>query len=171
MARALDRLYLVAGALAGLFLIAIVVIILLQVAARLTGFTIRGGAEFAGYALAAATFLALAHTFRSGAHIRINLLLHQFGNRGRWALDLAGLSAATVVTAYLAYYSIDLAYISYIINDVSQGAVATPLWIPQTAMALGAIVFAIAVVHTLIETALSGRALPDEGNFGPERAE
>lgn len=103
--------------------------------------------------------------------IHINLLLHQLSDRGRWILDMAGLAVASVVTIYLAYYSIDLAYISYIINDVSQGAVATPLWIPQSAMALGAVVFAIAVVHTLVETALSGRALPDEGPFGPKQAE
>jgi hypothetical protein len=39
---------------------------------------------------------------------------------------------------------------SYRIHDVSQGLVAVPLWIPQSGMALGLTIMAIALLDDLI---------------------
>ena len=77
----LDRLYDLAGGLAALFLIAILIIICLQMAARWTGQQFPGSTDYAGYCMAAASFFALAHAFNRGAHIRVSLLLSKLG---RW---------------------------------------------------------------------------------------
>jgi TRAP-type C4-dicarboxylate transport system permease small subunit len=49
-----------------------------------------------------------------------------------------------------------LAWQSYTLHDISTGSDATPLWIPQLAMAAGAVVFAIAFIDLLV-LELSGK--------------
>ncbi|HEX3097738.1 MAG TPA: hypothetical protein VHQ02_08475, partial [Usitatibacter sp.] len=46
--------------------------------------------------------------------------------------------------------SVRLAWQSHAFNDISQGNDATPLWIPQLAMAAGAIVLLVAMVDDLV---------------------
>jgi hypothetical protein len=43
-----------------------------------------------------------------------------------------------------------MAWTSHVINDVSQGLVAVPLWLPQSGMALGLIIIAIALLDDLV---------------------
>ncbi len=57
----LDGIYKLAGVLAALCLIAILGLIVLQMLARWTGEVFPGAAEYAGYAMAAASFLAFAN--------------------------------------------------------------------------------------------------------------
>ena len=52
--------------------------------------------------------------------------------------------------AVLAIFSVRLVWTSRAFNDVSQGNDATPLWIPQLAMAVGAIVLLVAMVDDLV---------------------
>ena len=73
---ALDRLYMAAGLVAALAMISILVIIIWQMVARWVGFTFEGSTEFAGYAMAATSFFALAHAFSRGAHIRVSIFLN-----------------------------------------------------------------------------------------------
>lgn len=54
----LDTVYRAAGVAAALCLIAILVLIVLQMVARWTGAIFPGAANYAGYAMAAASFLA-----------------------------------------------------------------------------------------------------------------
>ena len=56
-----------------------------------------------------------------------------------------------------AYYAIKATRFSFLLNDISQGQDATPLWIPQSAMAAGSVMFAIALLDNLVCLALSGR--------------
>lgn len=101
--------------------------------------------------LAAASFLALAPTWRSGGHIRVTLVLDRLGRRqAHWA-DVWALAIVAMMTALLAYYIAALAFESWHFNDVSPGLVAVPLWLPQSAMAWGLIILAVAQVDSLIE--------------------
>jgi hypothetical protein len=51
-----------------------------------------------------------------------------------------------MLAALFAFYSVRLAWQSHGYNDISTGNDATPLWLPQLGMAIGAVVFAIATV-------------------------
>ena len=55
----LDRLYMASGLVAAAAMISILVIIIWQMIARWVGFTFEGSTEFAGYAMAATSFLPL----------------------------------------------------------------------------------------------------------------
>ena len=150
MRKALDRLYDAAGYLAAFFMIGILAMVLASVVGRLAGFNLRGSDAYAGYCMAAASFLALAHTLKRGEHIRVTLLLDRFGGRLRRPLDLWSHVAGTFFCAILAFYSARLAWQSRLFNDVSQGNDATPLWIPQLGMAAGAIVLLVAMADDLV---------------------
>lgn len=157
MRKALDRLYDAAGYLAAFFMIGILVMVLASVLGRAAGFNLRGSDAYAGYAMAAASFLALAHTLRRGEHIRVTLLLERFRGRLRRPLEIWCHAAGSLFCAVLAFYSVRLVWQSYTFNDISQGNDATPLWIPQIAMAVGAVVLLVAMIDDFV-LALRGKA-------------
>ena len=150
MRKALDRLYDAAGYLAAFFMVGILAMVLASVVGRLAGFNLRGSDAYAGYCMAAASFLALAHTLKRGEHIRVTLFLDRFGGRLRRPLDLWSHIAGTFFCAILAFYSARLAWQSRLFHDISQGNDATPLWIPQLGMAAGAIVLLVSMVDDLV---------------------
>lgn len=148
--RALDRVYGAAAWVAALFMIGTLAMILLSVTGRLLDFHVRGTDAYAGYCMAAAAFMALAHTLRRGEHIRVTLILDHAGPRGRKALELWSHVAGLLCAVLLAWFSARLVLQSFRFNDISQGTDATPLWIPQLGMALGSVIFAIAIADELI---------------------
>jgi len=157
--KALDTLYDAAGYLAAFFMVGILLMVLASVVGRLAGFNLRGSDAYAGYCMAAASFLALAHTLKRNEHIRVTLFLERFGGRFKRPLELWSHAAGTFFCAALAFYSVRLAWQSHAFHDISQGNDATPLWIPQITMALGAIVLLVAMIDDFI-LVIRGRALP-----------
>jgi TRAP-type C4-dicarboxylate transport system permease small subunit len=155
MRRLLDILYNAAAYLAALFLVGTLAMVLLGICGRLFGFQVRGTDAYAGYFMAGSGFLALAHTLSRGEHIRVNLILEHAGARVRRALERWSLGAAAVLAIAFAYYSVRLAWQSYVLHDISTGNDATPLWLPQLAMAAGTVIFAIAFVDQFMRE-LSG---------------
>lgn len=152
----LDKLYLGAGMLAGLCIILITVMILAQIVGRWFNIIIPSTEDFSGYFLAAATFLALAYTFKSGGHIRVTILVHQL--KGFWQkVSIAfALLVLIAVVAYGTYYTAAFAYESWSFKEVSQGYIPVPLWIPQLSMSIGLAIFLIALIDDLL-ILLSGR--------------
>lgn len=66
------------------------------------------------------------------------------------------------VICYFAFYMCRLVWFSYDFQERSEGADAILLWIPQTPVAIGAVMFAVSVVHLLLET------LTDYDRINPE---
>ncbi|MDI1340712.1 TRAP transporter small permease [Polaromonas sp.] len=125
--------------------------VMLGVAARELRWDIPGLDAYAGYAIAAALFLALPGTLQHGDHIRVTLLLDRVPARVRGLLEWWSLGAGLALTAYVAWYAARLVWVSYSTHDISPAADASPLWIPQLAMALGCIGFALSFVQALVE--------------------
>jgi TRAP-type C4-dicarboxylate transport system permease small subunit len=148
--RALNELYDAAGYLAALFMMGTLACVLLGIGSRLSSWFVPGTDAYAGYCMAAAGFLALAHTFSRGEHIRVTLILEHVGAKARRGLELWSLAAGSALASLFAYYSARLAFQSWDFNDISTGNDATPLWIPQLSMAAGSLVLAIAFVDALI---------------------
>jgi TRAP-type C4-dicarboxylate transport system permease small subunit len=146
MRRLLDRLYDAAAWLAALCLAALLGMVLLSIASRQLHFHVPGTDAYAGYLMAACGFLALAHTLVRGEHIRVTLVLNALPPRLARPVQIWAWTAGVLLALLFAYYSARLAWQSYAFKDVSTASDATPLWIPQLAMALGTIVLAIAFV-------------------------
>jgi TRAP-type C4-dicarboxylate transport system permease small subunit len=163
MRRLLDGLYAACGALAALFLVLILLVVLAAIVTRLAGVPFRGAADYAGYCMAAASFLALAYTFRQGAHIRVTLVIERLRGRARRIAELLATSVACGLGWYFAWYSFRLVRFSRLLGDVSQGQDATPLWLPQLAMVVGTLVLAVALSDHLVALLRGG-----EPSLGPD---
>ncbi len=146
MRKALDGLYLGAGWLAALFMIGVLAMVLLSIVSRLVGFYVPGTDAYAGYAMAGAGFLALAHTLKSNEHIRVTLIIGKLTGGARRGLELWALSVAVLMSGALAWFAWRLAWQSHQFHDISTSADATPLWIPQILMGLGCTVLCIALI-------------------------
>tara|TARA_B100000575_G_scaffold269830_1_gene249816 strand:+ start:128 stop:610 length:483 start_codon:yes stop_codon:yes gene_type:complete len=146
----LNKLYKFSGYIAAFFLILVAVFILIGISSRIFGFYIRGLAEYSGYCMAAASFFALAFTFIEGGHIRITLFLEKLsGNRKRLA-EIWCLTIASFFSGYLAFYFVKMLMISYKFQERSEGADEILIWIPQTCVAIGSVIFFISVFHQFI---------------------
>lgn len=161
--RALDALYDAAAALAAVAMVCLLAMVLLSIASRQIGFNVPGIDSYAGYLMAAAGFLALAHTLKKGEHIRVTLLLGVLRGTVRRAFEIWALFAAALLATLFAFYSCKLVWQSRAFHDISTGNDATPLWLPQLAMALGTVVLAIAFVDELV-LELRGRRVVAEGD-------
>jgi TRAP-type C4-dicarboxylate transport system permease small subunit len=146
MRRTLDLLYDGAAWLAAIAMIGVLVMVLLSIVSRQFGFHVAGTDAYAGYSMAAAGFLALAHTLKHNEHIRVTLVLGRLRGRARHALEMWALSAAIALAALFAFYAVRLAWQSHVLNDISTGNDATRLWIPQLAMAAGTLVLLVAFI-------------------------
>jgi TRAP-type C4-dicarboxylate transport system permease small subunit len=154
--RFLDGLYTFAGYVAGVFLIVIFGLMLCLALGREVGFNIPAGDDFAAWSMAALAFLGLAYTFKSGEVIRVGLVLDRLHGRARRAVELGCLLVATGLVGYFAWYALSMTYDSYRFNDMAQGVLAVPLWIPQLGYSLGLAILAIAFADEVVRV-LSGR--------------
>lgn len=150
MRKALDALYDGAAWLAALFMVALLAAVLLSIAGRELNFHVRGTDAYAGYFMAAAGFLALAHTLKRGEHIRVTLLLSALPPRARHAMELWAHAVAVLLSGLLAFYACRLAWQSRVFHDISTGNDATPLWIPQLGMAVGTVILLVAFVDEFV---------------------
>ena len=150
ISKILNSLYRYSGYIAAVFLILVAVFILIGVSSRIFGFYIRGLAEYSGYCMAASSFFALSYTFVEGGHIRITLFLEKATGIKKRLLELWSLTMATIFSAYLAFYFLKMLKISYDFQERSEGADEILIWIPQTSVALGSLIFFMCVLHQLI---------------------
>ncbi|MFC6641801.1 MULTISPECIES: TRAP transporter small permease [Sulfitobacter] len=154
--RLLDGLYIGAGALAALCLVAILTLIVAQMVARWTGNVFPGAASYAGYAMAGASFLAFANALNRGSHIRVSILLNALSTGGKRLLDIWCFAVAAAVAWYFTYYAYWFVYWSWKFNEVSQDQDATALWMPQSVMVIGGGILAIALTDNLLHLIFKG---------------
>jgi TRAP-type C4-dicarboxylate transport system permease small subunit len=146
----LDRLYLFSGFAAGGFLVAIFVLMMYLSAGRPIGFNIPAGDDFVSWCMAAMSFLGLAHTFRHGEMIRVGLLIDRLQGRAKHYAELVALIVGTFFAGFFAYYAVKMTWDSFRFNDMAQGVVAVPLWIPQLGYSVGLVILLIAFVDELV---------------------
>ncbi len=157
MRRFLDRLYMVSGAVGAVFIALICALMIAQ--SILREFGVRTGAinDVVAWFCAAASFFAMAHAFKHGDFVRVTLLLEPLTAGKRRALEIVSLSIGTVSVAYLAWWANKFTYDSYTFNEMAQGLLPIPIWIPQLSFALGSLLLLVAVVDELIIVLRGGK--------------
>lgn len=169
MRRILDTLYEIALWASALCLVTIALLVGVQLAGRIldgvlslihlprTDFVILSLAEICGYLLAAASFLALAPTLKSGTHIRVTMALAVLSEPMRRLAELFAFGLAVVAAGYMTWNFGKFAYVSWSFDEVSTGVVRVPLAYPQAMMALGALVLTVALADELVTILWRGR--------------
>ena len=155
MRKLLDNIYFCTALLGALFIVAIGLLIVTQVVGRQMGVQVKGADDLTAWSVVAAGFLPLAYAFRNGRHIRVTLLIEKAG-RLRTAMETAVLVAGLFFTGYLAYSSVDMVWDSFRFDDLTQGLINIPLWIPQISIPIGSTVLAIAIFDDLLCLLLGG---------------
>ncbi len=150
MRRFLDRLYAISGAVGAVCVGLIAVLMLGQSIMRTLGLRTGAVNDVVSWLCAAAAFFAMAHAFKHGDFVRVTLLLDKVGPATRRALELVSLAIGSVATAYLAWSAVLFTYESWEFNDLAQGLLPLPMWIPQLSFAFGAILLLVAVVDEFI---------------------
>lgn len=146
----LDRLFTWSGYLAGVFLVIIAILVVSQIVARFFNTQIPSADEFAGYSLAASSFLGLAYSFRSGSHIRVTLLTDRLSSKTQRVLLIVIMTFTIAMIGIWAFNSIAFVQESLKYNEVSTGILKYPLWIPQLSMAIGVTLFCLAIIEDLV---------------------
>jgi TRAP-type C4-dicarboxylate transport system permease small subunit len=167
MGRILQKLYDVCGAIAGGLILCICVLISTQIILNAVGrvspdllpSTIPSYADFSGFMLAGATFLALAHTLRSGGHIRVNLVTARLPDRAQFYAEAFALIVTTTLLGYATWFMWALVAESVHYGDVSNGIVPVALWIPQSVTAFGMTLLFISIAQTFVELIQAGKPI------------
>jgi len=149
MRKFLDRLYLWSGYLGALFIVGICIAMIGQ--SILREFGVRTGAvnDVVSWFCAAAAFFTMAHAFKHGDFVRVTLMLESATPKGRRTLELVSLVIGSIATAYLAWSACLFTYESWEFQDIAQGLLPIPLWIPQLSFAFGSVLLWLAVVDDL----------------------
>ena len=169
----LQKLYDICGAIAGGLILCICLLISAQIGLNAFGriapgllpSTIPSYADFSGFMLAGATFLALAHTLRAGGHIRVNLITTRLPERLQFLVEGFALLVATALIGYATWFMGALVAESIHYGDVSNGIVPVALWIPQSVAAFGTGLLLVAIIHTFFDLIRAGKPIlstPDE---------
>ena len=153
----LKSIYNYSGYIAAGFLVLVAIFILTGIISRIFGFYIRGLAEYSGYCMAASSFFALAYTFYDKAHIRITLFLEKLEGKKRKFIELWCLSVGSFFSGFMAFYFIKMTIVSIKFKERSEGADEILIWIPQTSLAIGSLIFFICVFHHLVFSIINKR--------------
>jgi TRAP-type C4-dicarboxylate transport system permease small subunit len=155
--RGLDALYAAGAAVAALSLLGIFLVMIGQIALRFLNMQFPGADDISAYLCVATTFFALALTFRRGELIRVGLLLDRLPPGPRRIMEILALVLAAIGCAYAAWWTADDTLFSWQIEDLAQGPLPIPLWIPKLAMPLGAAILLVAVLDELAAVMRGGR--------------
>ncbi len=148
--KSLDGLYIASGVLAGIALVGVFILVLYQIACRSLGYSTTSVDELAAYAYVATTFLGLAASQRARSHIRVSLLIDNLKGPVRKAAEIVAGVASVVLAGWLACQLFFFVLDSWQYHEVSQGVIPMQLWIPQSAMFVGAAMFLVALVDNLV---------------------
>lgn len=141
---------------AGSCLIAMTLLIVSQIIARMIGVVIPSSEDFAGWLLSAIIFFGLAYTFNNGGHIRVTIALSRFSTRYRHLAEYLNLSIGLLISGYLAYYTAFTVYESFAYKEVTDTYLAVPIGLVQLPMAIGSICLFLAMLDSLL-IMISGR--------------
>ena len=161
----LDRVTLVMAYVAGALFIALSFYLTIDVIGRkFFHLSTAVSDEYGGYALAVGAVWALAHTLRSGGHVRIDILLPYLPRRVRLVLDYGAVAFMVIFASMIAIYAWRLAIDSFTGDARAMSFLRTPLFVPQGLMALGFTVLSLEAVVILLagiaESVRLGRLAP-----------
>ncbi|TAK84107.1 MAG: TRAP transporter small permease [Betaproteobacteria bacterium] len=157
----MSHFYKVTGYAAGAAIVVIAVVILAQIVLRMFDINFAGGVEIATYAMIVATFVALPYTLMTGGHIRVMVGIESLPRPAQRLAQVACYLVALAFVAIFFYYFLEMTRDSFARGARSQGLLAAPIWVPQSIVTAGILLFGVALVHGLIGI-LRGRPIVPE---------
>ena len=114
------------------------------------------GWEYGAYLMGGAFMLGSGMTLRAGQQIRVELLLRARGGRFARFGELASCLLGSAITVFLAITMAQLTIRMFNSGEASQDSF-TPLWMPQAALSLGAIILALQMITRTLACIIGDR--------------
>ena len=152
----LDAIYMAAAVLGAMCVVLICALMVFQSLGREFGLNTGATNDIVSWLCAAAAFLTMAHAFKHGDFVRVTLVLEKVNAKTRRAMELVSLAIALVAVAYLAWWACRFTYQSYEFNELAQGLLPLPIWIPQISFAFGSVLLLVAVLDEFVIVARGG---------------
>ncbi|UQR65401.1 TRAP transporter small permease [Bradyrhizobium sp. C-145] len=106
--------------------------------------------EIGGYLLVATTFLSMSVAEAHGAFHRVELVQARLGQSARLISQILFDLMSLVASAFITWQLARLVMNSWRSEDVAPTPLQTPLWMPQTTMAIGMFLLCLALVRTIL---------------------
>ena len=132
-------------------LVGMVLLMLLEVVLRsFFNSTTENSDELVGYLLVGVSFLSLALCQSRGAFHRVEMVQMRLGPRGKAVSELFFNLLAFAYIALTDWYFLQFVMSSYRREAAASTVLATPLWIPETAMIVGATLLLIVLGQAVV---------------------
>lgn len=164
LAPVLAWFYRITTALAAVCFVAVVVLVLYQLGGEVFPYVPRSADEFAGYCMGASAFLALPDALRSGDHIRVTLITGRLPRQARRTTEWVALAISLALTAWMTWFMVRMAWVSWSSHEVSSGLIELPMWLPQGALAWGSVAFLVAMIELAVDLARGLTQIPGGGD-------
>jgi TRAP-type C4-dicarboxylate transport system permease small subunit len=133
-------------------MIGMVLLILAEIVLRgVFNSTTEHSDELVGYLLVGLTFLSLALCQSRGAFHRVELVQMRLGRRGQAVSALVFDVLSFGYVALTGWYFLQFVMSSYRREAMASTALSTPLWIPETAMVVGAALLMVVLGRTIVD--------------------
>ena len=152
----LDVVYMASAVLGAVCIALICVLMVFQSLGREFGLNTGATNDIVSWLCAAAAFLTMAHAFKHGDFVRVTLVLEKVSAKTRRAMELGSLFIALVAVVYLAWWACRFTYQSFEFNELAQGLLPLPIWIPQLSFAFGSVLLMVAVLDEFVIVARGG---------------
>lgn len=110
---------------------------------RFMNFSLQGGDEFGGYALAILAAFGFSYALLERAHTRVEIVVELVGSRTRALLNLISAWCVALMACFMAWRSYAALQESIEFQALSGTPLMTPLWQPQIVWFAGLAFFAI----------------------------
>lgn len=155
-----DRAATLGAALASLMLVLMVGHSVLEIALRTIGQSTHVLDELVGYELAALIFLGLGQALKQGALIRVDIFVARLRGRVRRAVESLIAALSLAVVWFLCHYFYLAITRLLARGTTSNSLLAVPLWIPNTVILVGLLIFGLQLVAYLLRM-LTGDSLTE----------
>ena len=99
--------------------------------------------EYSAYGLAALIFLGCGYTLKEKGHIRIELILNLLPEGLARFLKIVAGSISTLLLGYITWQLGRMTFSAWHYGSTSGTLTATPLWVPQALIVIGAAMFTL----------------------------
>lgn len=157
-----------AGVVSGLLLFGSAFVITIEVVARYLGSPTSWAQDTAMLLVIVGACLSPGAIMIDDGHVRVDVFTGLFSTEAQKRLVRLTLSLATIYAAVLIWTGIDLARQSYDVGLMSTGLLRMPLWIPQAALPIGAVLLLAALIVRIRDVKITSMADEIDEHIGKE---
>jgi TRAP-type C4-dicarboxylate transport system permease small subunit len=143
----MDRVIRFFGAISALCLAGMAVVLLATLVLRPFAVLVPSSEEIVTFLMVGMAFFGFVYAYAAGSHVRVDTLYRRLSPGIGRTVEIASHFAAALLCAAVAYNGAALAWTAYEFNDLSDGLIPIPMWIPMSSLPLGFALLAFALLR------------------------